>query len=46
MPLPLDIVINNGIKKSMVDQKGISENSTSLSVIDPGMFYLTKITIE
>lgn len=46
MLVPLDIVTNNGMKKSMVDKKGITVNSSSLPVIDPDMFYLTKITFE
>jgi hypothetical protein len=46
MALPLDIATNNGLKKAMVDKKGIIVNSSTLPVIDPDMFYLTKIIIE
>lgn len=46
IPLPLDIVTTKGVMRSMIDHKGIIVNSTSLPVIDPDMFYISKITIE
>ncbi|MEP6845773.1 MAG: hypothetical protein ABI861_07205, partial [Panacibacter sp.] len=46
MQLPLDIITNNGIKRILANKTDITVNSTTLPVLDPDMFYLTKITIE
>ncbi|QEC68084.1 M1 family metallopeptidase [Panacibacter ginsenosidivorans] len=46
MALPLDIATTNGLKKAMINKKGITIKSSTLPVIDPDMFYLTKIIIE
>ena len=46
MELPLQIVTSNGIQTIKVNKKGSLIQSASLPVIDPDMYYLTKIIIE
>lgn len=46
MPLPLDIVTDEGSKKVILDKKGVSVNSSRFPIVDPDMYYLTRIVIE
>jgi aminopeptidase N len=46
MPLPLDISINGLTMRMITDKKGITVTSSTVPVIDPDRFYLTKISYE
>ena len=46
IPLPIDIMTDNGTKRLTVDTKGITISSKIMPVIDPETFYIKKITIE
>jgi hypothetical protein len=46
MALPLQLTTSNGTETVTVNQKPISITSKTLPVIDPNMYYLTKIVIE
>ncbi len=46
MPLPLDIVTDNGTKRIPIIKKGVEITSNSLPQIDPDMYYLKKLIIE
>ena len=46
MELPLQIVTDKGRETIKVNKKGTLVKSTTLPVIDPDMYYLTKIIIE
>lgn len=46
MELPLQIVTDKGKQTIKVNKKGILVKSSTLPVIDPAMYYLTKIIIE
>jgi aminopeptidase N len=46
MKLPLQINTSNGLQSVKVSKKGVMVISSTLPVIDPNMYYLTKIIIE
>ncbi len=46
MPVPLEILTDEGSKKLMVDKKGISVNSKTPVQVDPQVFYLKKVIME
>ena len=46
MPLPVDIITDQGKKRLLVDKKGISVSSKTALQIDPSMFYLKKVIME
>jgi hypothetical protein len=46
MELPLQIVTDKGRQTIKVNKKGTLVKSTTLPVIDPDMYYFTKIIIE
>ncbi len=46
LPLPMEIATDAGVKKVVVDSKGIIVTSKTLPVIDQDSFYLKKIIIE
>ena len=46
MSIPLRIMTSNGPLTVNVDKKGKTINSATLPVIDPDMFYLTRVIIE
>jgi len=46
MPVPLEIVTDEGSKKWMVDKKGISVTSKTPVQVDPQVFYLKKVIME
>lgn len=46
MSLPLEIMTDMGLKKIMVDKKGISVSSKTFIQVDPRVFYLKKLTFE
>jgi aminopeptidase N len=45
MPLPFDITTTEGTKRTMIDAKGITVNSSFPPVVDAKAFYLKKITL-
>jgi len=46
MALPLEIKTEEGLKKIMVDKKGISVSSKTFVQVDPRVFYLKKLIYE
>ena len=46
LPLPLDIVTDDGAKRIYINKKGVGITSNSLPQIDPDMYYLKKVVIE
>lgn len=46
IPLPVDITTDGGIKRMMVDSKGLKIDSKTMPVIDPEVFYIKKVIIE
>ena len=46
IPLPVDIVTTSGTKRMVVDNKGITIQSSSTPVIDPETFYFKKVIFE
>lgn len=46
MTIPLQITTSSGLETITASEKPVSVNSTTLPVIDPNMYYLTKIVIE
>lgn len=46
MALPMEIKTDEGIKKIMVDKKGISVSSKTFVQVDPRVFYLKKLIYE
>lgn len=46
MAVPIDIVTHDGIKRMMVDKKGITVTSITPLQVDPRVFYLKKLIIE
>jgi hypothetical protein len=46
MQLPLIIIASEGKKNIIINKKGTIIKSTTLPVIDPDTYYLTKITME
>jgi len=44
--LPIDIETDSGIKRTSVDDKGITIESSSWPVIDPKVYYLKKVILE
>ena len=46
MTLPLEITTSQGTQRFLVDKKGILLKSSSLPLIDPNTYYLTKISLE
>ncbi len=46
MELPVQVVTNTGTQTIKVNKQGTFIQSTTLPVIDPNMYYLTKIIIE
>jgi len=46
IPLPIDITTDAGIKRMMVDSKGIRVDSKTTPVVDAESYYLKKVTME
>jgi len=46
MDLPLDIQLDNKIEKVMIAKEGIKLKSKTPPIVDPGGYYLKKVTIE
>ena len=46
MPLPVDIITDQGKQRLMLDKKGITVSSKKALQIDPSMFYLKKVIME
>ncbi|MFZ9388439.1 MAG: M1 family metallopeptidase [Chitinophagaceae bacterium] len=46
MPLPLEIVTDEGSRQWMVDKKGVTISSKTQIRVDPRIFYLKKIILE
>jgi aminopeptidase N len=46
IPLPLDIVTDNGTKRILINKNGSEITSNSLPQIDPDMYYLKKLINE
>ncbi|HPN58186.1 MAG TPA: hypothetical protein PLU11_03395, partial [Chitinophagaceae bacterium] len=46
MALPVEIKTDEGIKKIMVDKKGVSVSSKTFVQVDPRVFYLKKLIYE
>lgn len=46
MPLPMDIVTNNGLKRMILDRKGITVKSDTYPQIDPSVYYFKKVILE
>ena len=46
MELPLQIITDKGKQTIKINKTGIRIRTTTLPIIDPDMYYLTKIIIE
>lgn len=46
MQVPVDVVTDAGVKRMMIDKKGISVTSKTPLQIDPSVFYLKKVIME
>jgi hypothetical protein len=46
MTLPIDIVTDSGIKRTIIDAKGTTITSNTPIQVDPKVFYLKKVIIE
>jgi len=46
MPLPIDIVTDSGMRRTMIDAKGVTITSNTPIQVDPKVFYLKKVIIE
>ncbi len=46
MPLPLDIITDEGRQRLVVDKNGIMVNSKTALQVDPDVFYLKKLIVE
>jgi aminopeptidase N len=46
MPLPVDVVTDKGVQRTILGKKPVVIKSTSLPQIDPDVYYLKKLIIE
>ncbi|HEV7782913.1 MAG TPA: M1 family metallopeptidase, partial [Chitinophagaceae bacterium] len=46
MPLPVDILTDNGIQRTMLSKKPVTIRSTVLPQIDPDTYYIKKVILE
>jgi hypothetical protein len=46
MTIPMDILTSSGIKRLMIDKKGVTVESKTALQIDPTVFYLKKVILE
>ena len=46
MQIPMDIVTDAGLKRMMIDRKGITVSSAEYPQVDPTIFYLKKVILE
>jgi aminopeptidase N len=46
MPLPVNIVTDEGMQRMMVDKKGITITSKTAIQVDPDVYYLKKLIVE
>jgi hypothetical protein len=46
MPLPVMIKTDTGIKRVLLDKKGMTVKSSTTPVIDPDIYYLKRVILE